>query len=54
MTTSTEIETEDIVWSEAIWPEDSHITDAVIEESRKARVELLAAMAETRAARAES
>lgn len=49
MTTS--IETEDIVWSEAIWPEDSHITDAVISEARKADAELRSAVAASREAR---
>jgi len=52
MTTSTE-PTAEIVWSAADWPEDSHITDKVIEESERARRELEAAMAECVAARAE-
>lgn len=50
----TTTETAEVVWSRVDWPEDSHITDAVISESVKARAELVAAMAETRAARAES
>lgn len=45
--------TTDIVWSRVDWPEDSYITEAVIEGSQESVVELLAAMAETRAARAE-
>ena len=44
----------EIVWSWLDKPEDSHITDAVISESQKSVAELLAAMTETRAARAES
>lgn len=44
----------DIVRSLADWPEDSHLTDKVIEGSQESVAELLAAMAETRAARAES
>lgn len=51
MTTPTTIET--TPRSLADWPEDSERTDAVISESVKARAELIAAMAETRAARAE-
>lgn len=52
MTTPTKIETDPR--SLADWPEDSHITDEVISESVKVRAVLAAAMAETRAARAES
>lgn len=52
MTTPTTIETDPR--SLADWPEDSHLTDAVIKGSRESVAELLAAMAETRAARAES
>jgi len=43
----------EIVWSLADWPDDSVLTDTVIEESRKSRVELVAAMERCRAARAE-
>jgi len=40
--------TDGIVWS---WADDSHLTDAVIEESANARAELVAAMERCREAR---
>ncbi len=43
--------TTDIVWSRVDWPEDSHITDQVISEARKADADLRAAVARSQEAR---
>jgi hypothetical protein len=54
MSTDTKPVDAEVVWSRADWPEDSYITDAVIEESGRARRELVAAVAGCRSARAGS
>jgi hypothetical protein len=41
---STVAKPREVIWNE--WPDDAHLTDAVIAESRKARAELEAAMAQ--------